>query len=90
MAVATLAWSQPPSGRMEFDVASVKANQDGTGGSIARTPDGLIARNAPFSTLIEMAFQTKLLDVAAVPDSLRSERFDIVAKASKKLSGDQY
>jgi len=75
---------------MEFDVASVKANQDVKGGSIARTPGGLIARNAPFSTLIEMAFQTKLLDLAAVPDSLRSERFDIVAKASEKLSGDQY
>src|ERR1700722_3240163 len=64
--------------------------QDGTGGSIARTPGGLIARNAPFSTLIEMAFQTKLLDLAAVPDSFRSERFDIVAKASEKLSRDQY
>jgi hypothetical protein len=64
--------------------------QDGTGVSIARTPGGLIARNARFSTLIEMAFQTKLLDLAAVPDSFGSERFDIVAKASEKLSGDQY
>jgi uncharacterized protein (TIGR03435 family) len=90
MAVATLAWSQRPAGRLEFDVASVRANQDGTGGSIARTPGGLTARNTALSTLIEMAFQTKLLDLAAVPDSLRSQRFDIVAKASEKLSGDQY
>src|ERR1700735_928266 len=37
--------------RMQFDVASIKPNndnQDDQGGSIARTPGGLIARNAPF------------------------------------------
>jgi uncharacterized protein (TIGR03435 family) len=90
LAVATLAWSQPPSGRLEFDVASIKPNLDRTGGSITRTPGGLAARNTPFSLLIEMAFQTKLLDLTAVPDALRSERFDIVAKASEKISGDQY
>ncbi len=76
--------------RMEFEVASVKPSHGVRGGSIARTPGGLVARNAPFSTLIEMAFQTKLLDLSAVPDSLRSQPFDIVAKAPGKISGDQY
>jgi uncharacterized protein (TIGR03435 family) len=83
-------WAQTPSGRLEFDVASIKPNQDGRGGSLARTPGGLTARNAPFSLLIEMAFQTKLLDLSAVPEPLRSEHFDIVAKAPARISGDQY
>jgi uncharacterized protein (TIGR03435 family) len=90
VAVASMALLSAGAERLKFDVASVKVNQDDKGGSIARTPSGLIARNAPFSVLIEMAFQTKLLDLAAVPDSLRSARFDIAAKAAGKISGDQY
>jgi uncharacterized protein (TIGR03435 family) len=39
---------------------------------------------------MEMAFQTRSLDLPAVPESLRSERFDIVTKASGKVVGDQY
>jgi len=31
-----------------------------------------------------------MLDLSRVPDSLRSKRFDIVAKAAGKISGDQY
>jgi uncharacterized protein (TIGR03435 family) len=82
--------AQPIPARRTFDVASIKPSQDTEGGSIARTPGGLTARNAPFNTLIEMAFQTKLLDLSRVPEPLRSEHFDIVAKASGKISGDQY
>ena len=37
-----------------------------------------------------MAFQTRLIDLSRVPDSLRSQRFEIVAKAAGKISGDQY
>ncbi len=82
--------AQQSSTRRAFDVASVKPGQDTEGGSIARTPGGLTARNAPFSILVEMAFQTKLLDLSRVPEPLRSEHFDIVAKAAGKIGGDQY
>jgi uncharacterized protein (TIGR03435 family) len=37
-----------------------------------------------------MAFQTQLIDLSRVANSLRLEKFDIVAKASGKISGDQY
>ncbi len=40
--------------------------------------------------LLERAFRTRLIDLSRVPDSLRSQRFDIVAKAAGKISGDQY
>jgi hypothetical protein len=79
-------WAQRP----EFEVASINPNKDNRGGSIVRTPGGLTATNAEFSRLIEMAFQTRLIDLSRVPDSLRYERFDIVAKAAGKISGDQY
>jgi uncharacterized protein (TIGR03435 family) len=71
-------------------VASVKPNKDGRGGSLVRTPGGLTAINAEFSLLVQMAFETRLLDLSQVPDSLRSERFDIVANAAGKISGDEY
>jgi uncharacterized protein (TIGR03435 family) len=79
--------------RREFDVASVKLrnrDNDSNGGSIVRTPGGLTAHNADLLVLLEMAFQTRQTDLSHVPDSLRSERFDIVAKATGKISGDQY
>jgi hypothetical protein len=72
--------TRPP----EFEVATVKVNKDGRAGSLVRTPGGLTATNAEFSRLIEMAFQTRSLDLSAVPEALRMERFDIAAKASGK------
>jgi uncharacterized protein (TIGR03435 family) len=83
-------WSQPRAGRPEFEVASVRLNRDGIGGSLVRTPGGLTAANAGFDRLIEMAFQTHLFDLSAVSEPVRSGRFDIVAKAGARISGDQY
>ncbi len=82
--------AQPIPAHRAFDVASIKPSQDARGGSLARTPGGLTARNAPFTTLVELAFQTKLLDLSRVPEPLRSQHFDIVAKAAGKISGNQY
>lgn len=81
--------------RLEFDVASVKINKDDGNtndrrGGIIRTPGGLTARNAPFVALVEMAFQTRQIDFEHVPATLRAEHFDILAKASAKITGDQY
>jgi uncharacterized protein (TIGR03435 family) len=83
-----LLWAQ--SGRRAFDVASIKPNKDGTGGSLIRTPGQLAATNGDFEYLIQMAYQTRQLDLSRVPDSLRSERFDIIGKASGKITGDEY
>lgn len=84
---APLACGQPRPERLEFDAASIRVNQDNRGGSIVGTPGGLTARNAEFSRLISMAFQTRDLDLSKVPEPLRSERFDIVAKASGRITG---
>jgi uncharacterized protein (TIGR03435 family) len=83
-------WSQSRPERLQFEAASLKLNKDNRGGSLVRTPGGLTATNAEFSRLLQMAFQTELIDLSGVTDSLRSERFDIVAKAGEKITGDQY
>ncbi len=74
LCAAVAGWAQPRATRRAFGVASVKPSQDTEGGSIARTPGGPTARYAPFS----------------IPEPLRSEHFDIVAKAAGKIGGDQY
>ena len=74
----------------KFEVASVKPNVAGGGAQMVRTPGRLTATNTEFSNLLEMAFQTRLIDLSRVPESLRSQRFDISAKAAGKISGDQY
>jgi len=76
--------------RLQFDVASIKPNKDATGEEMLRTPGGLTATDYPFTKLLEMAYQTKQIDMSRVPEPLRSERFDIFAKASGRISGDQY
>jgi uncharacterized protein (TIGR03435 family) len=81
-------WAQ--SGRRAFDVASIKPNKDGNGGSLVRTPGQLAVTNGDFEYLIQMAYQTRQLDLSRVPDSLRTERFDIIGKASGRIGGDQY
>lgn len=75
---------------LKFEVASVKPNVSGAGAQIVRTPGGLTATNTEFSNLLEMSFQTRLIDLSRVPDSLRSQRFDIAAKSAGNISGDQY
>src|SRR5215471_6107116 len=60
------------------------------GASILSAPDASDAHNAEFSRLTEMAFQTRLIDLSQVPGPLRSARFDIVAKAERRISADEY
>src|SRR5215472_10381487 len=82
--------AQPAVGNRKFDVASVRLNKDAVEGSIVRSLAGLTAHNAEFSRLTEMAFQTRLIDLSQVPGPLRSARFDIVAKAERRISADEY
>jgi uncharacterized protein (TIGR03435 family) len=82
--------AQPPAGRREFDVASVKPNRDASGSALLRTPGGLTATDYAFDGLLEMAYQTHQIDTSRVPNSVRAQRYDIIAKATGKISGDQY
>jgi uncharacterized protein (TIGR03435 family) len=86
LAAAGLIQAQPA-----FETASIRVDTSGNPGfGVTRRPDGITATNAPFEYLLEVAYQTKLVDWSHVPDSLRLERYDILTKASGKLTGDQY
>jgi uncharacterized protein (TIGR03435 family) len=87
---AALLCAQSRAGRRAFDVVSIKQNKDARGTTLIRTPGGLTATDYPLDKLIEMAYETRQIDISRLPDSLRSARFDIIAKASGKISGDQY
>jgi hypothetical protein len=62
--VSSPEWAQVKA-RQEFEVATVKVNRDGRGGSLVRTPGGLTATNAEFDRLIGMAFQTRSIACGA-------------------------
>jgi len=86
---ASLSRSAHAQAPLKFEVASVKPSVSADGAPFVRTPGGLTA-TAGFDLLLEMAFQTRLIDLSKVPDSLRSQRFEIVAKSAGRISGDQY
>jgi uncharacterized protein (TIGR03435 family) len=86
MAATALVQAQPA-----FEAASIRVDtSDNPGFSVVRRPDGITATNAPFEYLLEVAYQTKLVDWSHVPDALRFQRYDMLTKASGKLSGDRY
>jgi len=79
--------------RPSFEAASVKANEvndSDEASRITRTPGGLTATDADFQWLLELAFQTRQIDFSRVPESLRTQRFDIIAKAAGKIGADQH
>jgi uncharacterized protein (TIGR03435 family) len=73
-----------------FEVASVKPTTDECRISMTRTNDGLIANSNKLERLVEMAFQTKQIDLSRIPAALRDQCFDINAKAAQKITGDQH
>ena len=80
----------PLAAQARFDVASIRVNTSHAGEDLSRTPAGLTATNTELATFVTMAFQTTQIDWSHISDAIRSERYDIAARASGKLSGDQY
>jgi uncharacterized protein (TIGR03435 family) len=68
-----------------FEVASVKPNTSGTLGVRIDLPasDRFTATNVPLRDLIVFAYDVQGLRLVGGPDWIRSERFDIVAKAEQ-------
>ena len=87
MAIAAVGGQQPPSPPHgpAFEVASVKANQSGGLGIQVNTPgpDRFTATNIPLRDLIRFAYDVQDVRLVGGPDWIRSERFDIVAKAEQ-------
>ncbi|HJT87554.1 MAG TPA: TIGR03435 family protein, partial [Bryobacteraceae bacterium] len=73
-----------------FEVASIKPNNSGT--SMVRIrPSGsgrFTAENVPLQALITMAYRLKDFQISGAPGWIRSERYDISAKAEKNPGRD--
>jgi len=67
----------------EFEVASVKLNKSGsTESSDAALPGGELAgRNIPMMTLLTFAYDVRENYIVGGPSWIKSDRFDVVAKA---------
>jgi bla regulator protein BlaR1 len=74
----------PPTTRLTFEVASVKANKSAEiGGSFSGRPGGqLVVRNNTLRNVIRNAYQLQNFQMIGGPDWLDTDRFDITAKAS--------
>jgi uncharacterized protein (TIGR03435 family) len=71
---------------LQFEVASIKPNNSGDGGSSMTTNDGeVIVRNNTLRQLIQNAFDVRSFSLSG-PDWLNSVRFDITAKLPRKAT----
>jgi uncharacterized protein (TIGR03435 family) len=57
---------------------------------MSRTDEELVANSNRLQRLLEMAFQTKQVDLTRVPESLRNQCFDVAAKAAQRITGEQH
>jgi uncharacterized protein (TIGR03435 family) len=77
--LAALSWAQPA---QTLEVASVKASQNGTGGSNLDSVRGrLTATNITVRELIRSAYGVRDYQIGRVPAWVDSARFDIAAKS---------
>ena len=87
MAIAAVRGQQPasPTRGPAFEVASVKPNPSGGLGIQINTPgsDRFTATNIPLRDLIRFAYDVQDIRLTGGPDWIRSDRFDIVAKAEQ-------
>ncbi len=75
-------WAQPKGDAPTFDVASVKPNHSGEGTAITHNMGADVQmRNVPLRAYILMAYDIPDYQLQA-PDWVRSERYDIAAKAA--------
>jgi bla regulator protein blaR1 len=80
----------PVASGLAFEVASVKPNKSGDQRQSIQTPPGgrFIATNLPLRNLIAFAYRIEpgtAFRLVGGPDWIRSERFDIIAKADGNL-----
>jgi uncharacterized protein (TIGR03435 family) len=76
---------------LQFEVASVKPDHAGAGGSSIRIAPGgrLTASNASLRSLITAAYQVRDFQVVGGPAWIDSDRFDIEAKGQGSAGGEQ-
>lgn len=77
--------------RLQFEVASIKRNDTGVrGADYYFAPGGhFIARNNEITNLIDHAYGVAYYQLAGGPDWIRSDRYDVEARAAGEPTGDE-
>lgn len=77
--------------QVTFDVASIRQNQSGSGGSgLNMRPGGAFSvSNYSLVRLIQLAYDMSESQILGGPDWIRSDRFNITARASADVPWDQ-
>ena len=76
-------------GSSSFEVASIKPRTGDPAFSVSSSPDRFIDPDATLSSLIQYAYDVREFQVAGGPDWIRSDRFDVSAKAPAVVSDQQ-
>ena len=81
----------PASEKTAFEVASVKQNTSGSSNSmLSMRPGGAFqAINSTLNGLIAYAYGVRRTQLAGGPEWVESDKFDVLARASEDVSGDQ-
>src|ERR1051325_1805006 len=89
--IATLAAAGPSLAQAPtFDVSSVKVNKDRGPSSVRVTPGGMLSvTNNTLRNIIRNAWNITNGQIVGGPDWIDSDRFDIIAKATKPFSSQE-
>jgi uncharacterized protein (TIGR03435 family) len=89
--MSATALAQQPNAPPAFEVATVKVNTSGPGPAFGLMvlPGGRVfAQNVPLRDLIRAAYALEDSQVEGIPDSIRSARFDVEARAGAEVPID--
>ena len=82
LAVALAAQAAPPPVKT-FEAVSIRKREGGTGGTTIRPQGGFVAPNLPIRALINMAYGLRSVQLVGGPAWIRSDRYDILARADR-------
>jgi uncharacterized protein (TIGR03435 family) len=81
IAVALLVLALQPPPAFRFDAVSIRPNDSGTSNiSVGPVPGGFRGTNTPLFFLITTAYEVQPYQIAGLPDWVRQDRYDVVAR----------
>jgi uncharacterized protein (TIGR03435 family) len=92
VACATCLYPQgKPQSRAGFEVAAIRPNNSGIRGEtrFQISPGGVVATNFTLKWLVQRAYGIEEFKIYGGPAWFNNDRFDVTAKASTEVSGDQ-
>jgi uncharacterized protein (TIGR03435 family) len=88
VAMAAQAIAPPPPAKT-FEAVSIRKREGGAGGTTIRPLGGFVAPNLPIRALINMAYGLRNVQLVGGPDWIRSDRYDILARADSTPPEDE-